>query len=92
MTTVEDRQQQPVRSTIPARLDRMRWTPFHTRLVLSLGTASVLDGMSVTIASSVSSKLTQADTLNRTSYAPERCTETVCQRVPFGPRARPVGP
>lgn len=43
-------QQQPIRSTIPARLDRLRWTPFHTRLVLGLGTAWVLDGLSVTIA------------------------------------------
>lgn len=57
-------QQQPIRSTIPARLDRLRWTPFHTRLVLGLGTAWILDGLSVTIASSVSSKLTQPDTLN----------------------------
>ena len=60
-------QQQPIRSTIPARLDRLRWTPFHTRLVLGLGTAWVLDGLSVTIASSVSSKLTQPDTLNLTT-------------------------
>jgi MFS family permease len=64
MATVTDRPQQPIRSTIPARLDRLRWTPFHTRLVLGLGTAWVLDGLSVTIASSVSSKLTQANTLD----------------------------
>src|ERR1700734_1542104 len=55
--------QQPIRSTIPARLDRLRWSPFHTRLVLGLGTAWVLDGLSITIASSVSSKLTQPTTL-----------------------------
>jgi len=67
MTTVAERQQQPIRSTIPARLDRLRWSPFHTRLVLGLGTAWVLDGLSVTIASSVSSKLTQANTLNLTT-------------------------
>ena len=58
MTAIAARpQQQPIRSTVPARLDRLRWTPFHTRLVLGLGTAWVLDGLSVTIASSVSSKL-----------------------------------
>jgi MFS family permease len=67
MTTVAERQQQPIRSTIPARLDRLRWSPFHTRLVLGLGTAWVLDGLSVTIASSVSGKLTQANTLNLTT-------------------------
>ena len=59
--------QQPIRSTIPARLDRLRWSPFHTRLVLGLGTAWVLDGLSVTIASSVTGKLTQANTLNLTT-------------------------
>jgi MFS family permease len=66
MTTVaaKQQQQQPVRSTIPARLDRLRWSPFHTRLVLGLGTAWILDGLEITIASSVSGKLTQANTLN----------------------------
>jgi MFS family permease len=68
MTSVAaTRQEQPIRSTIPARLDRLRWTPFHTRLVLGLGTAWVLDGLSVTIASSVTGKLTQPNTLNLTT-------------------------
>ena len=59
MTGIAERrqqQQQPIRSTIPVRLDRLRWTPFHTRLITGLGTAWVLDGLSVTIASSVSGK------------------------------------
>jgi len=65
MTAVATKQQQqPIRSTIPARLDRLRWSPFHTRLVLGLGTAWILDGLEITIASSVTSKLTQASTLN----------------------------
>jgi MFS family permease len=63
MTTVATRQQQPIRTTIPARLDRLRWSPFHTRLVLGLGTAWILDGLEITIASSVTGKLTQANTL-----------------------------
>ena len=64
METTAQRQQQPIRSTIPARLDRVRWTPFHTRLVVGLGAAWVLDGLSVTIASSLTSKLTQPNTLD----------------------------
>jgi hypothetical protein len=32
-----------VRSLIPARIDRLPWTPFHTRLVAALGVAWVLD-------------------------------------------------
>src|ERR1700742_4662714 len=65
--TVPAMRQQPIRSTIPARLDRLRWSPFHTRLVLGLGTAWVLDGLSVTIASSVAGKLTAPDTLHLTT-------------------------
>jgi MFS family permease len=64
MTTIATKLQQPIRSTIPARLDRLRWSPFHTRLVLGPGTAWILDGLEITIASSVTSKLTQASTLN----------------------------
>jgi hypothetical protein len=67
MATTTQQQQQPFRSTIPARLDRIRWSPFHTRLVLGLGTAWVLDGLPVTIASSVTSKLTQPGTLDLTT-------------------------
>jgi len=67
MTTVATKRQQPIHSTIPARLDRLRWSPFHTRLVLGLGTAWILDGLEITIASSVTSKLTQPDTLNLTT-------------------------
>ena len=64
MTSVATKQQQqPIRSTIPARLDRLRWSPFHTRLVLGLGTAWILDGLEITVASSVTGKLTQANTL-----------------------------
>ncbi len=64
METTVQSQQQPIRSTVPARLDRVRWTPFHTRLVVGLGAAWVLDGLSVTIASSLTSKLTQPNTLD----------------------------
>jgi hypothetical protein len=33
----------PLRSTIHARLDRLRWSPFHTRMVAGLGAAWILD-------------------------------------------------
>ncbi len=28
-----------IRSTVPARLDRLSWSPFHTRMVAGLGAA-----------------------------------------------------
>src|SRR5262245_66674111 len=57
----------PIRTTIPARLDRLGWSPFHTRMVAGLGAAWILDGLQITIASSVTGVLTQPSTLNMTS-------------------------
>ena len=57
----------PIRTTIPARLDRLRWSPFHTRMVCGLGAAWILDGLQITIASSVTGVLTEPDTLDMTS-------------------------
>ncbi len=58
-----------VRSLIPARMDRLPWTRFHTRLVMSLGTAWILDGLEITLASSVAGVLTASDTLRLSSAA-----------------------
>src|SRR4051794_15688063 len=52
-----------VRSLIPARIDRLPWSPFHTRMVIALGVAWILDGLEITVASAVVGKLTEANTL-----------------------------
>jgi hypothetical protein len=52
-----------VRSLIPARPDRLPWTRFHTRLIMALGTAWILDGLEITLAGAVAGVLTNADTL-----------------------------
>ena len=57
----------PIRSLIPARLDRLNWSPFHTRLVCGLGGAWILDGLQITVASSVTGELIKPSTLNMTS-------------------------
>jgi MFS family permease len=56
-----------VRSLIPARIDRLNWAPFHTRMVVALGIAWVLDGLEITIASAVGAVLSDKDTLGLTS-------------------------
>src|SRR5215471_9930583 len=56
-----------IRSTIPARLDRLKWSPFHTRMVAGLGAAWILDGLQITISSSVTGELTKPSTLGMTS-------------------------
>src|SRR6201987_5026341 len=58
-----------IRSLIPARVDRLPWSPFHTRLVMALGVAWVLDGLEITMASSVAGARAQPDTLNMSSTA-----------------------
>ncbi len=52
-----------IRSLIPARIDRLTWAPFHTRMVVALGTAWVLDGIEITIAGAVAAVLTEKATL-----------------------------
>ncbi|MCU1676699.1 MAG: arabinose efflux permease family protein [Frankiales bacterium] len=53
-----------IRSTIPARIDRLPWSPFHTRMVVALGVAWVLDGLEITVASAEAGKLSDPSTLN----------------------------
>ncbi len=58
-----------VRSLIPARIDRLPWSPFHTRMVIALGVAWILDGLEITVASSVTEVLTKPETLGLSSAA-----------------------
>src|SRR3954449_8155151 len=59
--------QETIRSLIPARIDRLSWAPFHTRMVTALGTAWVLDGIEITIAGAVAAVLTDKATLGMSS-------------------------
>lgn len=52
-----------IQSDIPARLDRLPWSGWHTRVVLALGVAWVLDGLEVTLVGSLGSVLERPDTL-----------------------------
>ncbi len=58
-----------ITTLIPARIDRLPWSPFHTRLVIALGVAWVLDGLEITVASAVAAALGQPDTLGLSSTA-----------------------
>lgn len=52
-----------VTSTVPARLDALPWSRWHTRLVVALGITWMLDGLEVTLVGSLGPALTRADTL-----------------------------
>lgn len=47
--TSATRDQDAVRSLIPARMDRLPWSRFHTMVIVGLGTAWILDGIEVQI-------------------------------------------
>ena len=48
---------EPVRTTIPARIDRLPWSPFHTRMVIALSTCWILDGLEIEIAKHIGKEL-----------------------------------
>jgi MFS family permease len=58
-----------LRSVIPARIDRLPWSKFHTRMVVALGVAWILDGLEITVASSVAGLLSEESTLGMSSTA-----------------------
>jgi MFS family permease len=53
-----------VETDIPARLDSLFWSGFHTRVVLALGITWILDGLEVTLAGALSGALKDSSTLH----------------------------
>src|SRR5258706_1117968 len=54
-------------TAIPARLDRLPWSPWHWRVVIALGVSWLLDGLEVTVAGSLGPALQRPDTLGLTA-------------------------
>ncbi|MEO9151618.1 MAG: MFS transporter, partial [Lapillicoccus sp.] len=46
-TTAASTDSQPVRSLVPARMDRLPWTRFHWSVVVGLGVSWILDGLEI---------------------------------------------
>src|SRR5207302_10827645 len=57
-----------VETSIPARLDDLRWSGFHTRVVLALGITWILDGLEVTLAGALSGALKESPTLRFSNF------------------------
>jgi len=57
-----------IETSIPARLDNLRWSGFHTRVVLALGITWVLDGLEVTLAGSLAGALKESPTLHFSNF------------------------
>jgi MFS family permease len=54
-------------TAIPARLDRLPWSPWHWRVVIALGVSWLLDGLEVTVVGSLGPALQRPDTLGLTA-------------------------
>jgi MFS family permease len=57
-----------VETDIPARLDALHWSGFHTRVVAALGVTWILDGLEVTLAGALSGALKESPTLHFTNF------------------------
>jgi MFS family permease len=57
-----------IETSIPSRLDNLRWSGFHTRIVVALGITWILDGLEVTLAGALSGALKQSPTLHFTNF------------------------
>jgi MFS family permease len=58
-----------LRSTIPARVDRLPWSRFHTLMVAALGACWLLDGFEITIAENIGEQLTKPESLGFSQQA-----------------------
>src|SRR5260370_41523165 len=56
-----------VETDIPARLDRLPWSRFHTLVVAALGITWLLDGLEVTLAGSIAGALQESPVLHFTA-------------------------
>ena len=56
-----------IESTIPARLERLRWGRFHTLVAVALGVTWMLDGLEVTLAGAVAGALKESPALKLTN-------------------------
>lgn len=53
-----------ITTNIPARLDRLPWSRFHTLVVAALGITWILDGLEVTLVGSIAGALKQSHALH----------------------------
>jgi MFS family permease len=56
-----------IETDLPARLDRLPWSRFHTLVVFSLGITWLLDGLEVTLAGAVAGALKSSQSLHFTN-------------------------
>src|SRR5229473_3165433 len=68
MAPARGQQDRVIETSIPSRLDSLRWSGFHTRVVLALGITWILDGLEVTLAGALSGALKESPVLHFTNF------------------------
>src|SRR6202163_2429007 len=61
-------QDRVIETSIPSRLDSLRWSGFHTRVVLALGITWILDGLGVTRVGALSVALKESPRLHCSNF------------------------
>jgi MFS family permease len=51
-----------IETQVPARIDRLPWSRWHTLVIVALGVTWVLDGLEITIQGNIADALTNPDT------------------------------
>jgi MFS family permease len=57
-----------IETSIPSRLDSLKWSGFHTRVVAALGITWILDGLEVTLAGALSGALKASPALRFSNF------------------------
>ena len=65
---VQENEDRVIETSIPSRLDSLRWSGFHTRVVIALGITWILDGLEVTLAGTLSGALKESPALHFTNF------------------------
>lgn len=73
-----------IKSSVPARLDRLPWSSWHTRIIVALGTSWILDGLEVTLVGSLSGILESANGLRLTDPQVTGAATTYLSGAVFG--------
>ena len=66
MPTATRQQDRTIETDVPARMDRLPWSRWHTRIIIALGTSWILDGLEVTLTGSLSGILESKQGLSLT--------------------------
>lgn len=67
-TTLKPGADRVVETDIPARLDALLWSGFHTRVVVALGITWILDGLEVTLAGALSGAVKESPQLRFSNF------------------------